>query len=747
MSKRACDGCRRRKVKCDAKSPTCSNCSMSELTCEYTVPAKKRGPPFKIDKLNDRSRDKSSKDKRVTRATVARQGAIERPLIEVAVDNGPAPVSEAENHVNHPVEQLCTHTSSPFSEARDELLSAIGRFLPSTPLDEVLSHCIDLYMQWDFPLGPVVCEPMLRRTVPLVVTILKGESEITGVSGPNHPAPDLQPMRAFALVTAACAFVSSGLPANMFPAGNELAWPFLRASRETLRLYQDRDVEHPDSSSVIVRYFHSNALHALGKTRVSWHVMGEALRLVQEMRLYDEGSFAGLDWPEAHLRRNAFWHLYIGDKSASILNGVPISLHQICLDGPITTTFDADLACDLMDPSRDAALEDRLRVGFHLCFRLWYAASEMLVDLNVLSRLQQRRYGPDAALHPPGVDDSDLRNCVVQSYFDFMSILHECPDWIRDPPSAAVEAPDDAAARFRSSCFYNQKANLFVTFHALRLVLVSRFAGQGLPDFLGLTSDPAMLALRKVEIASDLVGVVTGLPFEALQANGEPCVEKLRQVGVALLEIMHSVRNEAIAARARTLFGTLLDILARLNSRWTSTILRGDPPHDPRLHHHPICTSSDTAGLIQIARIHINTTFPSAVDNAKMAETRTFSNPIVPGFAPDPSVVFVDGVFYLATSSFHVFPGIPIYASTDLQEWKHIGNAINRREQLSLTRASTAVMPLDTGNVMVASAGLFAPTIRYHEGTFYIVCTNAIRGDGGRLSLNNFYVSTDDIWS
>ncbi|KAF6808263.1 hypothetical protein CSOJ01_07676 [Colletotrichum sojae] len=567
MSKRACDGCRRRKVKCDAKSPTCSNCSMSELTCEYAVPAKKRGPPFKIDKLNDRSRDKSSKDKRVTRATVARQGAIERPVIEVAVDNGPVPVSEAANHVNHPVGKLSKHTSSAFGEARVELLSAIGRFLPSNPLDEVLSHCIDLYMQWDFPLGPVVCEPMLRRTVPLVVTILKGESEITGVSGPSRPAPDLQTMRAFALVTAACAFVSSGLPANMFPAGTELAWPFLRASRETLRLYQDRDVEHPDSSSVIVRYFHSNALHALGKTRVSWHVMGEALRLVQEMRLYDEASFVGLDWPEAHLRRNAFWHLYIGDKSASILNGVPISLHQICLDGPITTAFDPDLACDLMDPSRDAAFEDRLRVGFHLCFRLWYAASEMLVDLNVLSRLQQRRYGPDAAQHPPGVDDSDLRTCVVQSYFDFMSILHECPDWIRDPPSAAVDAPDDATARFRSLCFYNQKANLFVTFHALRLVLVSRFAGQGLPDFLGLTSDPAMLALRKVEIAGDLVDVVTDLPFEALQANGEPCVEKLRQVGVALLEIMHSVRNEAIAARARTLFGTLLDILARLNSR------------------------------------------------------------------------------------------------------------------------------------------------------------------------------------
>ncbi|KAK1658335.1 xylosidase/arabinosidase [Colletotrichum godetiae] len=122
------------------------------------------------------------------------------------------------------------------------------------------------------------------------------------------------------------------------------------------------------------------------------------------------------------------------------------------------------------------------------------------------------------------------------------------------------------------------------------------------------------------------------------------------------------------------------------------------------------------------------------------------TNPIVPGFAPDPSIVFVDGVFFLVTSSFHIFPGLPIYASTDLQEWKHMGNAINRKEQISLKHASTSVMPLDTGNIMVASAGLFAPTIRYHQGTFYIICTNATHNQD-TFALDNFYISTTDIWS
>ena len=48
-------------------------------------------------------------------------------------------------------------------------------------------------------------------------------------------------------------------------------------------------------------------------------------------------------------------------------------------------------------------------------------------------------------------------------------------------------------------------------------------------------------------------------------------------------------------------------------------------------------------------------------------------NPVIPGFAPDPSLVYVDGVYFLVNSTFHVFPGLPVYASRDLKEWKHIG--------------------------------------------------------------------------
>jgi beta-xylosidase len=123
------------------------------------------------------------------------------------------------------------------------------------------------------------------------------------------------------------------------------------------------------------------------------------------------------------------------------------------------------------------------------------------------------------------------------------------------------------------------------------------------------------------------------------------------------------------------------------------------------------------------------------------------NNPLIPGFAPDPSIVFVDDTYYLVNSTFHVFPGLPIYASHDLIHWKQICNAINRREQLSLKHSDTKLFPQPNGEVMLATGGLYAPTIRYHDGTFYVVCTNILHLRGQTEDKSeNFIVSTRDIW-
>lgn len=102
----------------------------------------------------------------------------------------------------------------------------------------------------------------------------------------------------------------------------------------------------------------------------------------------------------------------------------------------------------------------------------------------------------------------------------------------------------------------------------------------------------------------------------------------------------------------------------------------------------------------------------------------TAKNPILPGFYPDPSICAVGEDYYLVNSSFAYFPGIPIMHSKDLAHWEQIGNALDREEQLPLGKAEI-------------SQGLFAPTIRYHEGTFYMICTNVTNG-------GNFVVTAKD---
>ncbi len=110
--------------------------------------------------------------------------------------------------------------------------------------------------------------------------------------------------------------------------------------------------------------------------------------------------------------------------------------------------------------------------------------------------------------------------------------------------------------------------------------------------------------------------------------------------------------------------------------------------------------------------------------NPTLAQNKTqigYTNPIIPGFHPDPSICRVGDDYYLVTSSFEFFPGIPIYHSKDLINWKQIGHCLTRKSQINL--ANTAIW-----------SGVWAPTIRYNNSMFYMITTNVTNG-------GNFYVT------
>lgn len=107
-----------------------------------------------------------------------------------------------------------------------------------------------------------------------------------------------------------------------------------------------------------------------------------------------------------------------------------------------------------------------------------------------------------------------------------------------------------------------------------------------------------------------------------------------------------------------------------------------------------------------------------------------YKNPIIPGYSPDPSICRVGDDFYLVNSSFEFFPGVPLYHSKNLVNWELLGHVLTRKEQLMLEGCRN-------------SGGIYAPTIRYYNGTFFMITTNV-------TDKGNFVVHTNDLekgWS
>ncbi|MBO3103809.1 glycoside hydrolase family 43 protein [Cellulomonas fengjieae] len=94
-------------------------------------------------------------------------------------------------------------------------------------------------------------------------------------------------------------------------------------------------------------------------------------------------------------------------------------------------------------------------------------------------------------------------------------------------------------------------------------------------------------------------------------------------------------------------------------------------------------------------------------------------NPLLPGCYPDPSICRVGEDFYLVTSTFEYFPGLPVFHSRDLAGWQQIGHVVDRSDQLDYEG-------------IASSGGLYAPTLRHHDGRFWLICTLVDQHDATR---------------
>ena len=250
----------------------------------------------------------------------------------------------------------------------------------------------------------------------------------------------------------------------------------------------------------------------------------------------------------------------------------------------------------------------------------------------------------------------------------------------------------------------------------------------------------------------------TQLRFTITDAKAEPIIKKM---GVYLApELNADIPNsgEKKSSGLHIFFSSPTQMMIDWDKEQTITSFRYLPPHntkDGTITHYTLWASSDWSKWTKLASgefsnivnnpIWQTIKFPATkarilkFDAERLAagermafgdievvtelNAQGFKNPVLPGFHADPSVCRVGDDFYLVNSTFQYFPGVPVFHSKDLVNWEQIGNCLTRPSQVDLKETD--------GN-----SGIYAPTIRYNNGRFYMVTTVF-------PSRRHFYVWTD----
>ncbi|SPO05504.1 related to alfa-L-rhamnosidase [Cephalotrichum gorgonifer] len=480
---------------CDSVDFSCTSCRKIGQLCTFFIPPGKRGP--------------RGRPRRSIIAENNGQPSLSDPQASISPPAG-------QPHNNHSPTSISSHHGPTLLELWNVLSEAVSEATPSKSLEAVLRDCTDLFFDYLHHFNPAIDEAAFRQALNKVLDEPSDGSILT--------KPE------FTLITAVCAKVCYFMPSDIIPEGKLIAEPLLNVSRTCQHSYVDADLENPSADSITIRYLHSNCLHTSAKPSVSWHVFGDAIRLVQRMRLHDESTYSSMTEAQADACRKAFWQVYIGDKSLAVLRHMPVAFHDSSFEGGIT-------AAHLSDEKNKA------EPGFNACIRLWQFSSDLLMKIRLI-QANSSANSPGPPLTP--VSRMDL--CYL--YVRFATCLDDLPPYLQ--PGGGMF--DNDGNHLPKKCIV-RIADLQVTYHCLKMYLTQKLEEVGYFEMMGESGD--MLVLKKTEIARDMARFLQSAPFWSLQVNGEPCVEKIRLVGAVLLAIIQGPSQ--LAERARRDFNVLLD--------------------------------------------------------------------------------------------------------------------------------------------------------------------------------------------
>jgi hypothetical protein len=528
---RACDACRRRKVKCD-EADHCSSCRISQLPCERRLIPRQRGPrvakrpecaqsPDTGLQPNGSPGRHAGRDISGQKITSAEE-QLQRTSLAFQHHypaTGSSPVS-----VSSSVATTSTASSvSDASQIYNQLVYTINSMVDVGTIEDVVCQCVDLYLRYMFPIAPIVHEPTLRADASLFSNHESAAVAFAQISTPVFHQPPLL-MKRFTSITAICASVITMIPSSLFPVPKALSVPFLHASKAMLRCYEEYDLEYPDASSLISRILYSGvALSSTGRVGASWHYHAEAACLAQRLRLYSERSVVGKSPVESKTLRNLFWLLYLGEQTQLALDTRPPVIDERLFDGGLTLLEDGKDTTPLLDPNRKfnhKSLETRLLVGFHLRRKIWTRAAILVRNI----KMHSPRNNDDVVDMDTQATNIPSVTSLVDLYLNFTDLATLIPDWLRQPDSATDLSADDDVRNYQKTCFWVQRGNIMSIYHCMKLVILQACIDHNLPAVVGLNDSPLSWANRKLEIVQAFQQDLQVVPFDCLRVHGETAV-------------------------------------------------------------------------------------------------------------------------------------------------------------------------------------------------------------------------------
>lgn len=420
-----------------------------------------------------------------------------------------------------------------------DLLGGLRVAAPSDTVASIVNRCILLYTQYVFGTVPLCHEATLRATVShFFISPLGGDNalanrdRIARCFAADSERERIRVLRNYTLLTALCADVTYVLPKSLLPTKHLIAPLFLRAARDTLRIYEYYDLEHPDSSSLSIRLFLSSAIQiATGTPGVAFHILNEAGLIAMRMHLYNESSLEEQEPIEENLLRNAFWQLYVCDKTALVVKSRPVTIHECLFETELTLKTHSRCPVPLFEVGREssgAGIEDRLVEGFHVIRRLWAMAARVIQAMESNSR---RTWDAHA-------DCRENTTQLSEAYFEMITLTNNLPAWAQSPGESSPGVSRDADHHL-VEFLQRQRTSYLITLHCIKIFVLNTAIRCNMAEVMGLSADPLTLAMRQIELAQDFLNALESVPFLHLQAEGEHCVSRPAEKGVRSCAEIH----------------------------------------------------------------------------------------------------------------------------------------------------------------------------------------------------------------